>query len=489
MLSITSLTYFPQNPSFEVLTKFRISVQRFLLDFKTDPFLGRSPHTLTELHPDILFNPPAIATLITGSLRAQILKRDYAVLVSMVPLASSPPLSADGSGPVHFGPPTPAACTPWMKLLLYSIAQSGPPTLALVRGQRLRVLPPQLKSAQRASVWAWDGLGVGGVGGRGGEGSVVEGGLLLHALNTLLKFSAVLVQPLGEGGVETADVPLPLPEEAVGDLLTSEAAPEVTSAAADPFARLHKELALRRVVHDLHLGTLGYIRMVQFTPPSTGASPVGENTLSSSGGDTLSGSGENEPTSTGENRPSGPGEAKLSAAQWVPQSVEFGVPLFDTSLCKKVCEGAVRSRLFDPAALEKHRAAMGALRQQLREFIGDYRANGRLANEFFAAKEERPVTRGVGSFSTTLSFGDWSSFGNLSERSGGIPLERRASVKAGEDDVSELALPGVNLYFDGTHLQPVDLGECLQGRLPAALVAESTSFAHSELSRRVSLAA
>jgi hypothetical protein len=378
----------------------------------------------------------------------------------MVPLASSPLLAfPDGSGPVHFGPPSPAACTPWMKLLLYSVAQAGPPTLALVRGQRLRLLPPQLKDCKRAFIWAWDGVGVGGVGGRGGEGSVVEGGLLLHALNILLKFSAVLVQPLGEGGVETVDVPLPLPEEAVGDLLTSDLDADGVVGGGDPFAKLHKELALRRVVHDLYLGTLGYIRMAQFTLVQTVGSSAGGNKL--------------------------PSDQKPSTVQWVPQSVEFGVPLFDTSLCKKVCEGAVRGRLFDPANLEKHRGSMQALRLQLREFIGDYKANGRLANDFFAAKQ-RTAGRSVAGLDTA------SLTASLQTRAGsssGNPLESRASFRANEDDFNEAPLPGVNLYFDGIDLRPVDLGSCLQGRLPAALVAEATGFTATELSRRVSLAA
>jgi hypothetical protein len=349
-----------------------------------------------------------------------------------------------------------------MKLLLYSVAQAGPPTLALVRGQRLRLLPPQLKDCKRAFIWAWDGVGVGGVGGRGGEGSVVGGGLLLHALNILLKFSAVLVQQLGEGGVEMVDVPLPLPEEAVGDLLTSDPDADGVAGGGDPFARLHKELALRRVVHDLHLGTLGYIRMTQFTPVQTAGPSPGGNKL--------------------------PSDEKTLTAQWVPQSVEFGVPLFDMSLCKKVCEGAVRGRLFDPANLEKHRGSMHALRLQLREFIGDYKANGRLANDFFAAKQ-RMAGRSVAGLDTASLMASLQTGPPRAGSSTSNPLESRASFRANEDDFNEAPLPGVNLYFDGVNLRPVDLGSCLQGRLPAALVAEATGFAATELSRRVSLAA
>ena len=136
----------------------------------------------------------SLAGLNPASLQ-RLLRRDYGVIVSMVPLVL--PLgvvSIDGTGPVQFTPPARSAVTPWMKLLLYSVSGCGPISIALVRGQRLRRLPPPLSTCEKALVWSWDGSGVGGIGSKY-EGSLVDGRILLHCLNSLLRYSAVLVQP------------------------------------------------------------------------------------------------------------------------------------------------------------------------------------------------------------------------------------------------------------------------------------------------------
>lgn len=39
-----------------------------------------------------------------------------------------------------------------------------------------------------------------------------------------------------------------------------------------------------------------------------------------------------------------------------------------------------------------------------------------------------------------------------------------------EEGTNNVPLPGVNLIFDGTSLEPLNVDRCLQGRLPARLV-------------------
>ncbi|GJP34418.1 hypothetical protein CLOM_g18864 [Closterium sp. NIES-68] len=126
----------------------------------------------------------------------RLLRRDFDLVVSIVPLPK--PLNAvvpDGSGPAHFGPPAPAFLSPWAKLFLYAKTASGPVSVVLMRGLRLRLLPPPLVTCDKALVWTWDGMAVGGVGAKS-EGSLVPGTVLLHVLNSLLRHSAVMVQPL-----------------------------------------------------------------------------------------------------------------------------------------------------------------------------------------------------------------------------------------------------------------------------------------------------
>ncbi|MCH91602.1 FAM91A1-like protein, partial [Trifolium medium] len=95
--------------------------------------------------------------------------RDYDIVVSIVPLPQSSVLP---------GP-----------------AESGPLSVVLMKGQCLRLLPAPLAGCEKALIWSWDGSTVGGLGGKL-EGNLVQGSILLHCLNSVLKHSAVLVLPL-----------------------------------------------------------------------------------------------------------------------------------------------------------------------------------------------------------------------------------------------------------------------------------------------------
>ena len=171
----------------------------------------------------------------------RLMQRDYDLIVSLIPLprprlafigssapfnqSAAPPnpgrklnfsvLPAQGSAggtlgrsgstlgsskvPVHFGPPSSLFVSPWSKLFLYTRTAAGPVTFVLMRGLRFRTLPPPLSTCAKALVWSWDGQGFGGVGGSF-EGSVIEGGVLLHVVNNLLRKGALMVQPLCRAG-------------------------------------------------------------------------------------------------------------------------------------------------------------------------------------------------------------------------------------------------------------------------------------------------
>ncbi|XP_024377008.1 uncharacterized protein [Physcomitrium patens] len=332
----------------------------------------------------------------------RVLRRDYDVVVSMIPLPSPPSVcSSDGLGPAHFGPPSRASISPWMKLLLYQTAGSGPISVALIKGQRFRTLPPPLAGCAKALLWTWDGAGTNGVGGKF-EGTLVEGSILLHCVNTLLKHNAILIQPFpkthldsgGSGKPVTRNVPLPLFE-------SSEVHPSLIQAA-----------------NELALETLGYIRLVQI--------PCRD-----------------------------PQEHKESCFEWVPQSIEFGVPLFDTELCKSVCQGIFQSHLFSPTSLIKHRQGMHDVRQRLQEFITDYQASGPKATSAYALADGP----------------DMANRSVFHKSTGGVPM----LYLLDEDDSNDVPSPGVNLIFDGATLEPLHVDRCLQGRLPARLVVAASA--------------
>jgi hypothetical protein len=349
----------------------------------------------------------------------RVLRRDYDVVVSMIPLPSPPSVSSpDGLGPVHFGPPSHASISPWMKLLLYQTAGLGPVSVALIKGQRLRTLPPPLSGCAKALLWTWDGIGINGIGGKF-EGTLVEGNILLHCVNNLLKYNALLIQPfpkacLDSGGLGkpvTKNIPLPLSESS-----------------EKPSQHIHPSLV--QAANELGLQTLGYIRVVRI--------PQMEATF-----DSLKKQ-----------------ESMKHNSDWVPQSVEFGVPLFDTELCKSVCQGVIQSRLFASASLLKHRQAMHDLRRRLQDFINDYQASGSKATVAYAEAQ------GIHSANQPASH---KSIGGSS----------KLNLSLDEEDTVDVSLPAVNLLFDGTCLEPFHVDSCLQGRLPTRLVIEAKAATES----------
>eukprot|EP00850_Spirogloea_muscicola_P001275 SM000004S15145 [mRNA] locus=s4:1495822:1502389:+ [translate_table: standard] len=354
----------------------------------------------------------------------RVLRREYSTVVSMAPLAAAPALhSGDaedgGEGPAHFGPPCAAATSPWMALLLYAASGAGPVTLALVRGQRLRKLPPPLGGCRRASVWTWDASALGGVGGKA-EGSLVDGSVLLHVLNSLLRLSAVLVQPYpahggslegppGDSNLEliTCDVPLPIGSLA-GD--SAAAAPELASQHGNCLSAA-RDVATRAGLH-----TIGY-----FADAATRLRPLDNEGLP-------------------------PGVTW----GWVPLGVSFGIPLFDTQLCRRVCENAAKLGMLEAPRLQEHGACMAGLRGKLRNFISDLKPNGPVSIYSRQASQPSGVKRDIADEQSTST---------------SHPPDRPVE----DEDI----LPGVNLIFDGATLAPYNIGSVLQGRLPAALITEA----------------
>ena len=77
----------------------------------------------------------------------RILQKNYDVLVSMAPLGQDVQPVVTISPP-HLGPPIPEVNSIWFKLWLYKSIRSGPCTVLLSKGIRLRKLPEILKVLQ-----------------------------------------------------------------------------------------------------------------------------------------------------------------------------------------------------------------------------------------------------------------------------------------------------------------------------------------------------
>lgn len=283
--------------------------------------------------------------------------RDYDVVVSMIPLPPSSVLPGP-TGPIHFGPPSYSSMTPWMKLVLYSTVASGPLSVILMKGQCLRMLPAPLAGCEKALIWSWDGSNVGGLGGKF-EGNFVKGSVLLHCLNALLKYSAVLVQPLSKydldksGRAITVDVPLPLKNsdgsivQVGNDMGLSE----------EEISDLNSLLVV--LGNKLELWTVGYIRVLKLFK---------ERELENFSSDEKN-------------------------YEWVPLSVGFGIPLFSPKLCDNICTRVVSSELLQSDLLYKHHDAMQGLRKRLRDVCAEYQATGPAARLLYQKEQPKESTK------------------------------------------------------------------------------------------------
>ncbi|KAK9271195.1 hypothetical protein L1049_026785 [Liquidambar formosana] len=411
--------------------------------------------------------------------------RDYDILVSMVPLPYSSVLPGP-TGPIHFGPPSYSSMTPWMKLVLYSSVASGPLSVVLMKGQCLRLLPAPLAGCEKAIIWSWDGSTVGGLGGKF-EGNLVKGSILLYCLNSLLKYSAVLVQPLSQydldesGRIITMDIPLPL-KNSDGSIAHIGKELGLSTEESSKLNSLLTDLAEK-----IELWTIGYIRLLRLFKER-------------------------------ESDHFSPDDEKY---EWVPLSVEFGIPLFSPKLCNNICKRVVSSQLLQSDSLTEHHDAMQGLRKRLRDVCAEYHATGPAAKLLYQKDQSKDSSRQLMNYAS----GRWNPLLDPSSPISGASSEHQrlklanrqrcrtevlsfdgsilrsyaltpvyeaatrsieesppvSTLKVETDDADsrEVTLPGVNLLFDGSELHPFDIAACLQARQPVSLIAEASSASAS----------
>ncbi|XP_021808167.1 protein FAM91A1 [Prunus avium] len=411
----------------------------------------------------------------------RLFRRDYDIVVSMIPL---PPLSVlpGPAGPFNFGPPSYSCMTPWMKLVLYSTVACGPLSVILMKGQCLRLLPAPLAGCEKALLWSWDGSTIGGLGGKF-EGNLVKGSILLHCLNSLLKYSAVLVQPLSKydldesGRIITMDIPLPL-KNSDGSVACIGKELDMCEKESSKLNSLLVDLTSK-----IELWTVGYIRLLKLFKER-------------------------------DSEHFAPDDEKF---EWVPLSVEFGMPLFSPKLCNNICKRVVSSQLLQKDLLTEHHDAMQSLRKRLRDVCAEYQATGPAAKLIYQKEQSKDFSRHLMNYAS----GRWNPLVDSSSPISGASSEHQrlklanrhrsrtevlsfdgsilrsyalspvyeaatrpveeappvstTKVEQEEADSREVVLPGVNLVFDASELHPFEIGACLQARQPVSLIAEAAA--------------
>ncbi|KAK9067793.1 hypothetical protein SSX86_011904 [Deinandra increscens subsp. villosa] len=417
----------------------------------------------------------SLATLAAATLD-RLFRRNYEIVVSMLPHPHSSVLPGP-KVPVHFGPPSYSSMTPWMKLVLYSAACSGPISVVLMKGQCLRLLPAPLSGCEKALVWSWDESSVDKF-----DQRLVKGNILLHCLNSLLKHTAILVQPLSRydldehGNFSTMDVPLPLKN-------SDNSVPDIGKELGLDMNESSKlNLLLENLGSRIELWTVGYIRLLKLFKESD------------------------------------PNSFAPDEYEWVPLSIEFGIPLSSPDLCNNICKRIVSSHLLQTNLFTDHHNSMQELRTMLQKVCTEYQATGSTARMFYQRDQPKAEqTKSQNKLLMTYASQRWNPLTDPSSPISGMSDHQRiklanrqrcgsevlsfdgnilrsyalspiyetvmgmfeeasdsSGVKSDDVDSREAILPGVNLLFDGSELRPFDIGACLQARQPVSLIVEAS---------------
>ncbi|CAF3598649.1 unnamed protein product [Rotaria sordida] len=122
-----------------------------------------------------------------SNIRQRLIERNYHVLISMAPVTAetiySPFNSID-----YLGPCLQEMNSVWMKLFIYHLIKSGPPSLLLSKGSRLNTLPDCLKIFDKFLVTTWNH-----------EPTYISNVNILLSINEALLHSAVLLQGFSYG--------------------------------------------------------------------------------------------------------------------------------------------------------------------------------------------------------------------------------------------------------------------------------------------------
>ncbi|XP_042226226.1 protein FAM91A1-like isoform X2 [Homarus americanus] len=362
------------------------------------------PHALDLIRWESLSNLDPATT-------ARLLKKNYQFLVSMAPLSYE--ISAiEGETPPHFGPAIPEVNSIWFKLFIYHITSSGPPSLLLPQGERLRRLPECLVGYEKVLVTPW-----------GHDPTVVPLAALFTTVNEALMHSPVFIQAYGwYHDVCIQHIPFPLESSKI-----------VNHPAVQMLA---KQLDLQH--------TFGFIKLVAFpsadtpgvttltaaeittgmpqgssstphksfiTNPSAISNSITEcskvasdgtsdsvascNSTGNSDGIDADSSGASIPQvvsfddvssivldkmensdarSVRENMTLQLGGPSMD--QWHLLECHFGLPLFDASLNQQVSHKIISHKLFSQESVEKFSDSNRILIRKLREFISGNKAQG-----------------------------------------------------------------------------------------------------------------
>ena len=293
---------------------------------------------------------------------SRLLNKNYSLIVCMAPLSHQLRVLASSSlCPPVLGPGAPELASAWYKLFLYSSLGSGPPSLLLPKGWKVRCLPPALSSCSTLLVTTW-----------GHEASQVPSQAALALLQDALLHSPVLLQVFSAGDCRATTRHIAFPLQNSGE-----------SQEDKPVQDLLREVGEKVNLTDC----CGYLTLANFPRPPDRRDTVRE---SSPAGETVDlrlleeeldnidspMAGENNKT----NRPQGLqlqiSNSKTSLVDnWKLLELSYGVPLFDMELNSLITTRINEGDLIQPESLSRLGKSSENIKNGLLQFIRENRAS------------------------------------------------------------------------------------------------------------------
>ena len=293
---------------------------------------------------------------------SRLLNKNYSLLVCMAPLSHQLRVLASPSlAPPVLGPGAPELASAWYKLYLYSSLGSGPPSLLLPKGWKVRCLPGELSSCSTLLVTTW-----------GHESSQVPSQAALMLLQDALLHSPVLLQVFSAGDCRATTKHIAFPLENNGQNEDK------------PVQDLLREVGRRVNLTDC----CGYLTLANFPRPADRrdtvreSSPAGETVdlqLLEEELDNIDSPMAGELNKT--NRPQGLHLQINTASKtnlvdnWKLLELSYGVPLFDMELNNLITTRINEGELIQPESLSQLAKSSESIKNGLLQFIRENRAS------------------------------------------------------------------------------------------------------------------
>lgn len=298
------------------------------------------------------------------STASRLLNKNYALLVSMAPLTNEI-RPVNDYFPPHLGPVIPEVSSIWFKMFLYHTTGTGPPSLLLPKGARIKRLPKVFERYSRLLVTTW-----------GHDPSEIPLSGALAMLLDALQHSPVLVQahcPIGETESVTRTVPFPMSTSDEHQLKTD----------LHWWAVSYGQRALPSYVDiDHSCGYLTLIKLVDLKNKScatTKKAAAEDDDDTPTNGDMKEEDAELLQQEVDKIDLSAKRKKKLTLdtksdkhGVWMLLDVTFGIPLFDTELNQTICKRIVGNGLWKENSLDQLNKSNDELCKTLLQFIGEY---------------------------------------------------------------------------------------------------------------------